>query len=229
MSLELVSCIIPVFNTERYLREAVESVLAQTYPRLEIIVVDDGSTDKSAEVAKKFGQHVQYVFQGHSGPAGARNTGINSARGEFLAFLDADDLWAPEKLSIQVNYLTSNPQFQCCVTRVKFFLEPGFSVPQGFRKELLDGEHDVRLIQSLVCRRNIFDSVGKFDASLSTAEDVDWFSRASDKNIPMAAIPQVLLYKRVHSANISLDGNVNIQNLFNVFKDSAARKKAKTD
>lgn len=220
-----VSVIIPVYNGERYLAAAIESVLEQDYKPLEIIVVDDGSTDKSAQVAHQFDWHVQYVLDRHSGPGQARNTGINLARGELLAFLDADDLWLPGKLNIQVRYLMDHSQCPGCLTRIKYFLEPGFSLPKTFKKELLDEELDGYLIQTLVCRRNIFDVVGKFDANLPSAEDTDWFIRAKDRNVLLAMMPEVLLYKRIHGTNITLDVNLIQQNFFKALKKSVERKK----
>ena len=98
----LVSCIVPVYNGERYLREALDSILAQTYRPLEIIVADDGSADGTAGVVATFGDQVRYVRQHNQGPSSARNLGIRVPTGDFIAFLDADDLWHPEKLARQI-------------------------------------------------------------------------------------------------------------------------------
>src|ERR1700758_706720 len=97
----LISVIIPVYNAEKYLAEAIESVLAQTYRPIEVIVVDDGSTDSSADIAKRFAS-VRYCFQSHSGLGATRNRGIDLSQGKFLAFLDADDLWVEDKLTHQM-------------------------------------------------------------------------------------------------------------------------------
>ena len=99
----LISCVIPVFNGERYLGEALESVLAQSYQPLEVIVVDDGSTDETAEVARRYGERVRYVWQPNAGETAARNLGLTAAHGEFIAFLDADDVWDSEKLERQIH------------------------------------------------------------------------------------------------------------------------------
>src|SRR5437667_12630279 len=105
----LVSVVIPCYNGERYLAEAIESVLAQRYEPLEIIVVDDGSTDRSAEVARHFGDAVQYVCQPHAGAAAARNRGVGLATGDLIAFLDADDVWTEGRLARQVQVLEADP------------------------------------------------------------------------------------------------------------------------
>src|SRR6267154_1483950 len=105
-----VSVVIPVYNGERYLADAIQSVLDQTYQKFEVIVVDDGSTDGSARVAKRFGGAIRYVHQSNGGVSKARNTGITLAQGTYLAFLDQDDLWLPDKLAVQVAYLDSHPE-----------------------------------------------------------------------------------------------------------------------
>src|SRR3954451_23570366 len=108
MELPLVSVIIPVHNGAKYLRAALESVFAQTYSPFEVIVVDDGSVDESGVIAQSFND-VRYIHQANQGVAAARNNGIGAARGEFLAFLDQDDLWTTEKLKLQMGYLMKDP------------------------------------------------------------------------------------------------------------------------
>src|SRR5215203_2881736 len=108
----VVSAIIPVYNSERYLAEAIESVLVQTYPSHEIIVVDDGSIDGSAQVAKRFGSAVRYVFQRQAGVGAARNHGVELAEGRFFAFLDADDLWTKDKLQLQLAAFAADPELE---------------------------------------------------------------------------------------------------------------------
>ena len=120
-SYPLVSCIIPVFNAERFLDEAVRSALAQTYPALEIIVVNDGSTDGSEAVLAKYQSRVACILQPNRGEAAARNTGVRAARGEFVAFLDADDMWEPEKIGCQVARWHELPVIDLCFTRFQNF------------------------------------------------------------------------------------------------------------
>ncbi len=97
-----ISCIVPVYNSEAYLGQALDSILAQTLPATEIIIIDDGSTDATPMIAAKYARHVSYIRQENQGPAGARNAGLRVASGDFLAFLDADDTWCPEKLERQM-------------------------------------------------------------------------------------------------------------------------------
>lgn len=220
----LISVIIPVYNGERYLAEAIESVLVQTYRPIEIIVVDDGSTDNSAGIAQSH-KEINYIYQSNQGVSVARNAGIASAQGEFIAFLDADDRWTPDKLSVQMNYLLNHPEIQYAIARVKFFLEPGHPIPPGLRKELLENDHVGRIPSTLVVRKSLFDVIGKFKPDLTTAEDVDWFTRANDKNVPMVIVSKTLLYKRIHNTNLSLNALVNNQNLLKALRHSIDRRR----
>lgn len=205
-----VSVIIPVKNGERFLASALDSVVAQTYRHYEIIVVDGQSADRTAEIAKSY-EAVRYICQTSHGLSHAYNIGTDAARGEFVAFLAHDDIWTPDKLSVQVDYLMNHPDIQYTISRVKFFLEPGFPVPPGFRKELLENDHVGRILETLVARKSLFDVIGKFDPEVAISMDVDWFVRANDRDVSMAILPQVLLYRRVHDANTSLQVEINNQ------------------
>ena len=119
-----VSAIIPVFNGERYLAHALESILAQTYRPLEILVVDDGSTDRSAEVAHRFGPAIRYIYQANAGAGAARNRGIALSTGDFVAFLDQDDLWAPDKLACQMDVLRADAPVGMVFGLVQQFYSP---------------------------------------------------------------------------------------------------------
>ena len=124
MQSPLISCIVPVYNGERYLGEAIDSILAQTYGPLEIIVVDDGSTDGTAEVVATYGDQVRYLWQPNAGQAAARNHGLSVTQGEFISFLDADDLWHPEKLDRQIARFRTRAELEFCVTHVQNFWIP---------------------------------------------------------------------------------------------------------
>jgi glycosyltransferase involved in cell wall biosynthesis len=201
----LISCIVPVFNGERYLREALDSILSQTYRPLEILVVDDGSTDGTAALVAGYGDRVRSLFQPNAGQAAARNLGLSEARGEFVAFLDQDDLWHPEKLDRQLARFAVRPDLDLCVTHARNFWSP----------ELPDAppwlQDDPRFMQSLpayalgalLARRGIFDSVGKFDAALPVGEDTDWFLRTVEHGVTIELLPDLLMYRRLHQTNRS--------------------------
>ena len=117
----MVSVIIPVYNSERYISEAVESVLNQTYRNLQVIVINDGSTDGTERALEPYMDHINYFFQENRGVAAARNVGIRSSRGRHIAFLDSDDIWMPEKLENQVSYMIGHPEFKFLYSDFVYF------------------------------------------------------------------------------------------------------------
>lgn len=221
----LVSVIIPVYNGERFLRAALESVFAQMHRPIEVIVVDDGSKDESGAIAQSFPE-VRYIRQENQGVAAARNNGIEVARGEFFAFLDQDDLWTPEKLKFQVGHLLNNPDLGYTLSQQQFFLEPGTTLPPWFRKELLSTVHTGWVLGTLVVRRTVFEQVGGFATGYSAANDSDWFFRAKAAGIPMAVVPELLLLKRVHEANDSGRAKEILSELLKVVKTSLDRQRS---
>ena len=220
-----VSVIIPVYNGARFLRAALESVFAQTYRPIEVIVVDDGSKDDSAVIAQSFPE-VHYIHQENQGVAAARNTAIAAAHGEFFAFLDQDDLWTPEKLKVQIDHLRSHPELGYTLTQQQFFLEPGTPLPAWFRKDLLSTVHTGWVLGTLVVRRAVFEQVGGFATGYSAANDSDWFFRAKAAEIPMAVVAELLLLKRIHEANDSGRAKEILSELLKVVKTSLDRQRS---
>lgn len=219
----LVSVIIPVYNGEKYLGEAIQSVLDQDYRPIEIIVVDDGSTDRSAEIARSYAG-VSYLYQENQGVSVARNAAIAMARGEFLAFLDADDRWTPNKLSTQVGYHLTHPEIGYTITNQRIQLEPGAPVQIAFKRELLEVDHPGYVPSTLMVKREAFLVIGDFQTRYRTGEDIDWFSRAKDSGIPMGIVPEMLLFRRMHHSNLSLQGRPNFSQLLRSLKTSIDRK-----
>jgi len=218
----LVSVIIPVHNCERYLAEAIESVLAQTYRPIEVVVVDDGSTDNSADIARSY-QEIHYIYQPHQGVAAARNVAIAAAQGEFIAFLDADDRWPSDKLRVQVEYLIEHPHVGYTISRLQNFLAPGVNLPPRVKKSLL--ERDQIGLMTLVARRTVFEQVGGFDPGYRVGSDFEWFTRATDAGIPTAILPRVLLYRRIHDSNLSSQPQTRAASLLRMFKASIDRQR----
>jgi len=220
-----VSVIIPVYNREKFIHAAIESVLAQSHRPTEIIVVDDGSTDRTAEIVQAFNSPVRYLFSRNEGPAAARNKGLALSCGEFVAFLDSDDLWPVDKLKVQIQYLLDHPGIYYTIGKVTYFLEPGSSPPPGFRRELLDGPRVGCVLQAMVARKTVFGLVGPFNGKLRTAEDVDWFSRANDLTVNMAVVENVVSHIRVHNDNTILNEPQSNRSLMAVLRESVLRKK----
>ena len=216
-----VSVIIPAYNSEAFLAEALGSVLAQTYRPAEVIVVDDGSTDRSADVARSF-EGVRYIYQANRGPATARNTGIALARGEFIAFLDHDDVWLPNKLEVQMEFLLSHPHVGFTICRVENFLDKRFSLPPAARTIALMKEQ-INL-NTLVIRRGVFDRLGFFDPTYLIGHDLDWIVRAKDLGVEIAILPHVLLRRRIHANNLSYDAKTRRMDVFRLLKASIDRR-----
>ena len=204
MSQQVVSCIVAVFNGERFLKEALDSILAQTYRPLEILVVDDGSTDQTPYVLTGYGDKIRYFWQSNAGPAAARNLGLTKAKGEFIAFLDADDLWHPEKLARQMARFHARPELEMCLTHAQNFWTSELREEEAnFRNHRLSQPQPCYLTQALLARRTLFDKLGLFNAALRHVHDSEWFFRANERGVITELLPDVLVYRRLHQTNRS--------------------------
>ena len=219
----LVSVVIPVFNGAPFLVAALESVAAQDYPRVEMIVVDDGSTDDSADVAATF-PGVRLLQQAKQGPAAARNAGVAAAKGTLIAFLDADDVWLPHKLSAQVRHLLCSPRDGFVACRMRLRCESCFVASAAFNMAYWQSDPVVSIPSALLVQAATLAVVGLFDPQLRAAEDFDWVARARDAGFAGGVINEVLLEKRMHTANLSLDVRLNQAGMFAALRKSAVRK-----
>jgi glycosyltransferase involved in cell wall biosynthesis len=209
MNAPLVSCIVPVFNGERYLAQTLDSVLQQTYAPLELIVINDGSSDGTPDVIARFGASVRRVDQPQSGVAVARNRGIAEARGEFTAFLDADDVWLPRKISCQMDRFRARAAIEVSVTWIENFWTDEHEIPAEARGRGLEPIPGYTS-PTMLARSTVFARVGLFDAHLRTASCRDWFIRAREHDVVFDLLPEVLVRRRLHRANLSrLPGKVD--------------------
>lgn len=199
-----VSVIIPVFNAEAFLREAILSVLNQTHPPYEVVVVDDGSTDGSADVAKAFSGTVQYYYQPNSGHIFARNTGIEKASGDYLAFIDADDLWLKNKIEIQLAAFISDDDLDAVFSHVIEFKQQ--QKDQVTRLEFDHAEHAVPgyLCSTFLVKTTSFHKVGDFSTQFRLGELIDWLSRAEVSGLKIKMLTNVLALRRVHDNNMGV-------------------------
>ncbi len=218
------SVIVPVYNGERYLASALQSVFEQDYHPFEVIVVDDGSVDRSADIACSY-RAIRYIYQSNQGVAVARNVGIAAARGEFIAFLDQDDLWAPNKLSVQIDYLLKHHDVGYVLARQRLFVEPGTNLPPWLKKGLLLKDHTGFLPGTLVVRKTVIEQIGEFDSNYSIADDADWLVRAKDAGVRMVILPETLHHKRIHGSNLSSRTQVSYPELLKVLKISIDRQR----
>ncbi|MBN1318243.1 MAG: glycosyltransferase family 2 protein [Anaerolineales bacterium] len=200
----LVSIIIPVYNCERYLAQAIQSALDQTYRETEIIVIDDGSTDSSAETVKHLLPAVRYLKQPHSGTASARNQGVRLSRGHFLSFLDADDLWVKNKLELQMETLSIDPDIEAVFSHVQQFFSPELDSSFQARIHCPDQPIPGWLPTTMVIRRDAFFRIGWFETRLKIAEDMSWILRSRDQNLRTVMLPDILYHRRLHENNKGL-------------------------
>jgi glycosyltransferase involved in cell wall biosynthesis len=204
VSAPLVSCILPVYNGEKYIRQAIESVLAQSYPRVEIVVVDDGSTDGTEYVVRTFGDRVRYLRQDNAGPTIARNTGLAAATGELIAFIDADDLWSTDRLAVQYADLIAEPPVEVSVCLILNFFEPGFEPATEYErnhpKNAAVAGHAATGI--LLWKRTI-ERIGPFTPELHHGSSADWFLRARSLGVQDRLVNKVLVHRRIHGENLS--------------------------
>jgi glycosyltransferase involved in cell wall biosynthesis len=214
-----IATIIPAYNCERYLAEAIESVLAQNYRPLEIIVIDDGSTDDTAKIAKRFEPAVQYCFQGNGGIGSARNRGIGLAHSDFIAFLDADDLWPEGKLEHQMLAFHDNREIEAVFGLVQQFEQSsGGTTDVG---ALMTGQ----LASSMLIRRESFDRVGPFRTDIKLGEFVDWYMRASEKGLRSRMLAEVVLRRRIHDSNTGLRHRDSSSDYVRLLKNALDRRR----
>jgi glycosyltransferase involved in cell wall biosynthesis len=220
-----ISVMIGVFNAEPYLGEAIASVLAQDYEPLELIVVDDGSTDGSAEVARRFPE-VRYVHQENAGNGAARNRAVEEAGGELFAFLDADDRFTPGKLRLQKAALDADQGLDMVFGHVQEFLSPELDEPtrQALRppapKPMPWTAPNLMLI-----RRESFLRVGPFSTAVRVGVTVDWFARASEAGLRYSILPEVVLERRLHTQNNGLRERDSRSQYLQVIRDAMLRRR----
>lgn len=194
----LVSVIVPAFDAERYLGETLDALERQDYPAIEVIVVDDGSSDGTADVARAR-PGVRLLRQANAGPSAARNAGLEVCAGELVTFCDADDLFRPDKVSLQVDYLDAHPDTGCVLIHHETFFADGTERPAW-----LTDERGVQP-QSAMVRRSVLDTVGGFDPDYRLTEGFEWLGRMRDAGVVIGVVEQVGVDRRIHATNLSYE------------------------
>ncbi len=221
----LFSVIVPVFNGERFLSQCLQSVLDTGYPNLELVVVDDGSSDGSAQVAAAFGGRVQVIRQQHAGPAAARNRGLAHAQGEVVGFLDADDVWTPAIGQQALPMLLANDGLDIVQGLIQDFGGDGSAADAGRRSTPLGLPYAYLNLGAAVYRRRVFDRVGTFDETMPLCEDYDWYLRAYEQRAPKQRIPQTTLLYRRHAGSLTHNRSLHEIGMARVHKQAAARRR----
>jgi len=220
-----VSVVIPVRDGERHLAATLESVLGQTRPPADVVVVDDGSRDGTAAVAAGFAPRVRCVRQDRAGISAAVNRGVDAAREGLLAFVDADDLWLCDKLALQTAALEADPALDLVLGRVEHFHSPELSERQRARIVCPPASMPGYVRGTMLVRRQAFERVGRFDPRWVIGEFVDWWARAVDVGLRSVMIPRVVMLRRLHEGNDSLRHRDDRQEFARVLAATLARRR----
>lgn len=221
---ESISVIIPMYNVEKYVGEAIESVLRQTVQPLEIILVDDGSTDSSAAKAKEYLPEVKLIRQENKGISGARNTGIKEAKGEIFAFLDSDDIWPENHIEVLLPVLKEDENLAMVCGHVRQFMSDDTEknqnrIPEG--AEVMPGY----VVGASLIKKEVFDEIGTFNEDLTLADTVDLFARAKDAGLQLKLVDDIVLLRRIHSTNSGIRHREKRHDYTKVLMASIKRKR----
>jgi glycosyltransferase involved in cell wall biosynthesis len=222
----LVSAMIGAYNAEPYLGEAIESVLAQDYEPIELIVVDDGSTDGTADVARSFAE-VRVISQENGGNGAARNRAVQEASGDLYAFLDADDRFTPGKLTLQKGVLDADPGLDMVFGHVREFFSPELDEQTRARLRPPAAKPMPWTAPNLMLiRRQSFERVGLFTTSVRVGVTVDWFARAKEAGLRYSIVSEVVLERRLHTQNNGLRESASRSDYLQVIRQAMKRRQA---
>lgn len=220
----LVSVVVPAFNSAEFIAGTLTSVYEQTYKNMQVIVVDDGSTDETAKLVGA--TDATCIYQQNAGAPAARNRGLQECRGEYIAFLDSDDVWLPTKIERQLVFLQNNRADGFVVCRMRAVLAPGMVWPPSLRSAHYDTQPPAYLPSGMLVRREVFGQIGNFDEAIPTGDDSDWLFRAKDAGIEHGVLQEVLLEKTIRPGSISSDVEETQSSLLMQIRQSVARKRA---
>jgi glycosyltransferase involved in cell wall biosynthesis len=220
-----ISVVMPVYNGEQYLDQAIQSVLDQEYALLELLVIDDGSADGTARVANRYLPTVQYHYREHAGLAATRNFGTAVATGEFLAFLDADDVWAPGKLTRQVAALRADPTLDAVFGRMEQFVSP--ELDRAIQDRLRPRVADLAALSpcTLLIRTESYRRVGELDPAWKVGEFLDWLLKAREHGLRTQMLEEVVLRRRIHRDNMGLREKDSRGDYARILKASLERRR----
>lgn len=219
------SVIITAYNQERYLGEAIESVLAQDFDDLEIIVVDDGSTDKTATVAARY--DVKVISQPNAGPGAALNTGVTEARGELIAFLDGDDVWVPGTLANRIMAFDRDPGLDATQGMLVEFLSPELPEESGELPRVNEDPVPGPVAGTTMITRDGLDRVGAFETEHKLGSFMEWLIRAKDAGLVLRRHDQLFLRRRIHDDNIGLRERDSRNDYVKILKAALDRRRAR--
>ena len=227
MSPPVVSVIMPMLQAAAHAAEAAFSVLAQDLSDVELVVVDDGSTDGGPDIVRRMVPDATVVTGPHQGIASARNTGVRAARGRYLTFLDADDVLPPGSLEVRHAALDNDPGVAAVFGRVEEFISADAEGTPGRRGPM--AVTDARVLATMLIRREAFFEVGEFDAGAARWYNVDWFARFGASGLASSQIPDVVVRRRLHDSNFGLSAGVQGEALLGTLRAALGRTKREPD
>jgi glycosyltransferase involved in cell wall biosynthesis len=226
----LISVIMPIFNAERYVGEAIESVLSQSYRPIELILVDDGSTDESPEIASRFrSPAVRYHHQPNRGTGAARNAGVTLAQGSYFAHLDADDVWTEEKLVLQMAAFADDPLLDMVAGYVEEFHSPELDRSMRERMRQPRGCIPGRVVGAMLIGRDAHLRVGPFETQWDVGQDMSWYMRALEVGVRIRTLRKTVLHRRLHASNKGIVRRRSMDQRLHILKAGLdRRRKAKS-
>ena len=203
-----ISIMMPTYNNAKYIKQAIESIYAQNYDNIEIIVVDDGSTDNTKEIVQQY-KDIKYFYIEHKGISVARNTALEKSKGEYIAFLDSDDYWLPNKLNTQIQYFKDHPDCEIVFTKYEnFFEDEKLKTNKRAMHEKMMEKFLKQYLPSSVIKKELFEKYGNFDENFSGVEDTEFLYRLLKKGVSINhIIPEVFYVRRIHGKNVTLNYN----------------------
>ncbi|HEY5708917.1 MAG TPA: glycosyltransferase family 2 protein [Solirubrobacterales bacterium] len=220
-----VTAAIPVHNGEAYLAEAIESVLAQERPCDQVVVVDNGSTDRSAEIARSYAPRVEVIYEPRRGVSAARNAAMRALRGDFVAFLDADDLWRPEKTALQLSAFAAEPELSLVFGHVQQFASPGLGEELVARLRIPEAPQPGFYMGAMLARRAACEAIGPWPEEVKVADGLTFLLRARELGLAQAMLPEIVTMRRVHGDNHSISGKGERVEFARLLKRSLDRRR----
>ncbi len=224
MDLPLISVVIPVYNGEKYIADAINSILKQNYSPLEIIVVDDGSTDNTQAVLEKFGNAVTVISQSNQGQSAARNVGLRATKGSVIGMLDADDLWTDDHIALMLPHLQPESPYDFVRGSVRYLKNHGTSQEETTEASFLEA-----LVGACLYRTSLIERVGPFAEDMRQGEDLDWNIRITECGCREKRISETTLFYRRHEHNITNENGAVAQGYVHAFRKKLLRSQNKNN
>ncbi len=219
------SIIIPSYNSEKYITLALDSIYNQSLDKIEVICIDDGSTDNTANIIKAYPKPIKYVYQENQGAPAARNLGISLATASVVGLLDSDDIYAPGSLSTRLNYLLDDDKALAVIGKTKFLFTDGHNRHKWNLSEDSPPVYNT-LYGSGLYKKTLFEAIGSFNENFKLSDDFDWFTRLRESGLPITYIEDITLYYRQHNSNMTGNADLVKHDLLSLLRNSLIRRRS---